>query len=153
MTEFFFYHLERQSLEETLPVLLLKCQDRQWRSMVRRSSKEGVAALSELLWRFGENSFLAHACVDDEKMQAYAADQPIWITSNNDCPNGAHVLFLLDGTEVEDISAYTRVVYLFDGRNEESLEKSRSFWKTLKQKDVALSYWQQSAQGGWEQKA
>jgi len=153
MTEFFFYHLERQSLEEALPLLLDKCHQRQWKSVVRRASEDGLVALSELLWRFSDDGFLAHASANDPKMELYAADQPTWLTTTDECPNGATVLFLLDGTEVDDPSAYKRVVYLFDGRDAQSLERARAYWKLVKEKGVDLSYWQQSAQGGWEQKA
>ena len=43
--------------------------------------------------------------------------QPVYLTTSEDNPNGATVRFLVDGAEASDLAAYTRVVYLFDGRD------------------------------------
>jgi DNA polymerase-3 subunit chi len=44
--------------------------------------------------------------------------QPIWITPDDDAPNGAQFLFLLDSLSSDNLAAYERVFDLFDGGND-----------------------------------
>ena len=54
--------------------------------------------------------------------------------------------------EVEEVMAYERVFNIFDGNSAEALEKARAFWKELKNHEINVFYWQQNANGSWEQK-
>ncbi|WP_137390611.1 DNA polymerase III subunit chi [Rhodoligotrophos defluvii] len=149
MTEVLFYHLERQSLEQMLPVLLSKTLERGWRAVVQAGSPERVEALNTQLWTYAEGSFLPHGSARD----GFAAQQPIWLTDGEDCPNGAAVRFLVDGAAAADVSAYVRVVHLFDGRDPEALAHARAQWKAMKAAGHEVTYWQQNEQGRWERKA
>jgi len=60
VTEVFFYHLERRTLEDVLPTLLLRSVEKGWRAAVQATSEERVEALDTLLWSFSEESFLPH---------------------------------------------------------------------------------------------
>ena len=60
MADVWFYHLERQSLEQVLPVLLDRALARGWRAAVQATAAERIAALDELLWTWTDESFLAH---------------------------------------------------------------------------------------------
>src|SRR5208283_1359075 len=75
-----------------LPILA-----RGWKALVRSKERARVDHLDGWLWSYRDESFLAHG-TDDEPM---AERQPILITAaadSRDCaPNGAHVLFLIDG--------------------------------------------------------
>jgi DNA polymerase-3 subunit chi len=62
------------------------------------------------------------------------------------------VLFLTDGTHSEKVSEYQLCVELFDGNDEAAVVAARERWKTYKDAGHALTYWQQSAAGRWEQK-
>ena len=107
VTEVYFYHLERRTLEEVLPTLLERSLERGWRAAVQAASEERVEALDTLLWTYREESFLAHGTARDGHVEAH----PIYLTSGGDNPNGAQVRFLVDGAELDDASPYTRVVY------------------------------------------
>ena len=153
MTEVFFYHLERAALEDVLPDLLEKTRDRGWKALVRTGSDERVTALDSRLWTYRDDSFLPHGVARD----AHAAEQPILLTSGAGNPNGAEVLFLVDGAAAGEwsdklIADAARIVLIFDGRDPEALETAREEWKRAKSSGHEVTYWQQAATGKWEKR-
>jgi len=148
-TEVIFYHVEHTSLERVLPGLLEKTLERGWRAVVQAGSQERVEALNTALWSYRDGSFLPHGTLSDGAPEK----QPIFLTSGSDRPNGANIRFFVDGSDTDDLSAYERAVYLFDGRDEAAVALARSQWTKAKDAGHDVTYWQQSAQGGWEQKA
>jgi len=149
MTEVLFYHLEHQPLERVLPSLVEKTLERGWRAVVQAGSEERVEALDTLLWTYREESFLPHGTRRDGN----PAMQPVYLTASEDNPNGATVRFLVDGAAAGDLSAYARVVYLFDGRDATALDQARAQWAAAKAAGSEVTYWQQSPDGRWEKRA
>jgi DNA polymerase-3 subunit chi len=146
VTEVLFYHLQRQPLEAVLPTLLERSLERGWRAVVRATSDERLAALNDHLWTFSDESFLPH-CIDREPD---AAEQPVVLTLAERNPNGAAILFLVEGAPVPaDATAYQRLVLLFDGNDEEALAAAREDWKRVKAAGHNATYWQQDASGRW----
>jgi DNA polymerase-3 subunit chi len=148
-TEVYFYHLERRSLEDVLPTLLKRSLERGWRAAVQAASEERLEALNTLLWTYREESFLPHGSARDGAPEAH----PIYLTTGEDNPNGARVRFLVDGATLADASPYTRVVFIFDGRDEAAVARARADWQAAKTKGHAVSYWQQDEAGRWQKKA
>ena len=148
VTEVFFYHLERATLEEVLPVLLERSLERGWRAAVQAASEERVEALDTLLWTYREESFLPHGTARDGRAEAH----PIYLTAGDDNPTEAHIRFLVDGALLKDASPYTRVAYVFDGSDQEAVARARAEWQAAKAKGHAVSYWQQDENGRWQQK-
>ncbi len=142
--------MQSKKLEDVLPQLLIKAYELGKNAVVRVGNDERVEFLNSLLWTFEDQSFLPHG----SKKDGSADKQPIWLTSENDNPNHAVFLFLVDGAvaEVEEVMAYERVFNIFDGNSAEALEKARAFWKELKNHEINVFYWQQNANGSWEQK-
>ncbi len=149
MTEVLFYHLEHQPLERVLPSLVERTLERGWRAVVQAGSEERVEALDTLLWTYREESFLPHGTRRDGN----SAEQPIYLTSDEENPNGAGVRFMVDGAETAELSGYDRVVYLFDARDETAVAKAREQWRAAKGAGCTVTYWQQSSEGRWEKKA
>jgi DNA polymerase-3 subunit chi len=149
MSEVLFYHLERGSLESALPGLLEKTLERGWKAVVRGITRARVESLDAHLWTYRDDSFLPHAAGGDAET---AARQPIWLTDGTDRPNGAEVLFLVDGAKAgpEEIARYLRCVTIFNGAEEEAVAAARASWKALAAAGCAATYWKQSADGGWE---
>jgi len=148
MTEVLFYHLERSPLERVLPELLEKCLERGWRAIVQVASRERIEALDASLWTYSEASFLPHGTDYQDNPQ----DQPILLTVDSTNKNGAQVRFLVDGTDIEDVSGYSRAIYMFNGLDEEALAHARKQWKAYKDTDHELTYWAQNDTGKWEKK-
>jgi DNA polymerase-3 subunit chi len=144
-----FYHLERTSLDQALPELLEKTLARGWKALVRSTARERVEHLDGWLWSYRDDAFLPHG-LEDEPM---AGRQPILITTGMDNLNGADALFLIDGAEAGDVSAYARCVLLFDGRDEAATAAARGRWSGFKQAGAAVSYWRQGENGAWRKEA
>ncbi len=149
MTEVLFYHLERQPLEQVLPGLLEKCIERQWRTVVQVGSEERLAALDAHLWTYRDEAFLPHGTARD----GHSSGQPVYLTSEDENPNGATVRFLTDGAEAADFGQYQRVVVLFDGHDPEAVDKARQSWTAVKAAGHDATYWQQTERGRWEKKS
>jgi DNA polymerase-3 subunit chi len=149
VTEVLFYHLDRQPLERILPDLLEKCLERGWRAVVQVGSEERRDALDAHLWTYREEGFLPHGTVKDGSAEA----QPIWLTVGPENPNAANVRFLADGVEMADLTTYARVVVLFDGNDDEAVQRARASWIGVKAEGHEVTYWQQSERGRWEKKA
>ncbi|MDQ0315630.1 DNA polymerase III subunit chi [Amorphus orientalis] len=149
MTEVLFYHLERQPLDQVLPTLLERSLARGWRVVVQSSDPERRDALDAHLWTYRDDAFLPHGTAHD----GHASLQPIWLTAVDENPNQANVRFLVDRATTDDLSAYERVVYLFDGHDPESVQDARSRWSEAKAAGHSVTYWRQSASGAWEKKA
>jgi len=149
VTETLFYHLERRSLEDVLPGLIEKSLARGWRAVVKTDSSERSDALDNLLWTYDEQSFLAHAQSGDGE----GARQPVLITVEDENPNGAQILFCIGGANPADwtgLSALTRVVMLFDGRDAAMLGQARSAWKDAKAAGHDVTYWKEAPSGKFE---
>ncbi len=149
MAELLFYHLTRRRLEQVLPELLEKTLQRGWKAVVKGGSEERIQQLNGDLWTYGRASFLPHGV----KADGFADKQPVYLTTEDERPNNADVLFLVDGADAADVSAYARVCDLFDGNDEDAVQAARQRWKRAKDAGHTLTYWQQSETGGWVKKA
>ena len=146
--EIWFYHLERSSLERVLPGLLEKTLEKGWRANVRVGSEPRMETLDAHLWTYRQGSFLPHGtCKDD-----HGPDQPIYLTTEDDNPNEADILFLVDGASAADPTPYQRCMTIFDARDDEAMQAARAYWKQAKADGFAVTYWQQNPQGKWEKK-
>jgi DNA polymerase III subunit chi len=146
--EVLFYHLQGQSLEQTLPQLLERSLQKGWKAVVRASSPERLKALDDRLWTYTDESFLPHGLADD----AQAATFPVVLALSDDRYNDADVCFAVDGAELPATGGWTRAVLIFDGGDSDALAKARMQWKDVKARGLAATYWQQTPEGRWEQK-
>ncbi|MBH66880.1 MAG: DNA polymerase III subunit chi [Rhodospirillaceae bacterium] len=147
MTEVSFYHLTVRPLESALPRLLERTLESGCKAVVIASSNERVDMLDDLLWTYNPESWLPHGC----KNNAYSSEQPIWLTMEDENPNNATFLFLVDGAESNQLVIYHRVFELFDGKDSEAVEKARIRWKQYQQKGFSVAYWKQDEVGKWKQ--
>jgi len=148
MSEIGFYHLLTTPLERALPRLLERARAQDHRIIVRAASTERVEHLNALLWTYDEAGFLPHGSARDGNPAA----QPIWLSDRQENPNGATILFLVDGVEADDMADFARCIDLFDGNDAAAVEAARARWRRAKEAGHMLTYWQQTA-SGWEKKA
>lgn len=150
MTEVLFYHLEDQPLERVLPSLLERSLERGWRVVVQTSSEERAEALDAHLWTYRDDAFLPHGTA----RQPDAAAQPVLLTAGADNPNAANVRFLVDGAALpEDAAAYSRIVLLFDGNDDDAVAAARIHWSQARERGLEATYWQTDENGRWAKKA
>lgn len=150
-----FYHLQRQPLEAVLPTLVERALTRGWRAVIQAATPERLAAIDDLLWTCSDGSFIAHGSSRDGD----AAMHPVWLTTDNDNPNGASVRLFVEGADptaaLADPAAAPkeRAMILFDGRDEDAVSIARMQFRALRDRGLALSYWRQNDEGRWEKTA
>jgi len=146
MTEIGFYHLTRSSAKDALPQLLNRTLSAGERAVVRGANAERIAELNESLWE--SKDFLPHGTAEDGDPDL----QPIWLTTEDEAPNSAKFLFLIDGATSAHLGDFTRVFDLFDGNDEAQVQAARARWSAAKSAGHTLTYWQQGP-NGWQKKA
>lgn len=148
MSEIGFYHLTRTPLEAALPKLLGRVLAQGGRAVVRVGDPVRLASLDASLWLSADPDWLPHGT----PQTGHADLQPIWLTTEDDAPNGAAFLFLVDGAVSARLGEYSRVFDLFDGQDEAAVAAARTRWSAAKAAGHVLTYWQQGPRG-WEKKA
>ncbi len=149
MSEVLFYHMERASLEQTLPALLQRCLERGWRAVVEVGSEERMRHLDSHLWSWDDASFLPHGATAG----GHEENQPVYLTTATDNPNGASVRFFVDGASTDSFDGYERIVFLFDGADEEAIATAREAWKAALAAGADATYWRQDERGKWAKQA
>ena len=145
-----FYHLQDQSLDAVLPKLLEKAYETKKNIKLKVGNAERVEFVNSLLWTYSDTAFIPHGSAKDGN----ASLQPVFVSADDENPNGAEFLFLVDGAlvDMETLKGFRRVFNIFDGTSAEALEQARSFWKSLKDEEGELNYWQFKS-GAWVKSA
>lgn len=148
MTEIGFYHLTKTPLERALPKLLEKALAGGMRAVVIAGSEERVEALDAALWTYEQLSFLPHGSARDGEPE----EQPVWLTTQDENPNGSSLLVLTDGAQSSQLGTFARCLDMFDGRDPDAVAAARTRWRAFKEAGHTLAYWQQNEAGGWVKK-
>ena len=150
MTRIDFYHLQTQNLSNVLPKLVEKAYETGKKIKIKVGLEENIENINSLLWTYQELSFLPHG----SKKDGFSEIQPIFLSADDENPNKAEMLFLVDGAlcESDETTSYMRIFNIFDGNSEVALGNARKFWKDLKTNNLELFYWQQDSSGKWVQK-
>ena len=143
-----FYHLTSTPMQRALPKLLEKIVGSGHRALVVTSSEEEAEQLNQLLWTYDQDSFLPHGSLKDGR----AEDQPILLSSEAKPLNNANILLITHGQMAGQTERFERVLGMFDGNNAEAVAAARTRWTVYKNAGHTLTYQQQTAAGGWEQK-
>ncbi len=148
MTAISFYHLTSTPLQRALPKLLEKIVAGGHKTLVVTDSDEESERLNQLLWTYDPDSFLPHGTAKDGR----AEDQPVLIAADMAPANDARMLLITCGRMAEKPEQFDRVLDMFDGNDAEAVTAARTRWAAYKNAGHMLTYQQQTASGGWEQK-
>lgn len=148
MTSINFYHLVSTTLSESLPRLMEKAHGSGSACLIRAADKSLIDEIDKSLWTYKNDSFLPHCADHDEN----ADHNPIVITSTENNPNKATILMMLDGAYDKDIDQYDRVLFMFNGNQEDTIKDARKRWKDYTASGHECTYWQQTETGGWQKK-
>lgn len=146
MAEISFYQLLTTPIEGALPKLVERVLGSGLRAVVVSDGEERVEHFNGLLWTYSPASFLPHGSAKDGN----AADQPVFLSSRVENPNGARVLIATDGVPLEAADGFDRCLDLFDGRDEDALFAARDRWKRAKAAGHKVRYFRQTERG-WEE--
>ena len=144
-----FYHLQKSSLERTVPALAEKVYASGKRLLIKTDLAEKADYLNTLLWTYRPDSWLPHGVEPDGN----ETDQPILITTRDKNPNKAEMIMLTDGGTAEEIQAFERCLNVFNGLDDAAVQNARLLWKAVVQAGHEAYYWQQDDNGRWEMKA
>lgn len=145
MTEIRFYHMQRSSLEQTLPALLTKALSQGHRILVKTTTPAETESLNTHLWTYNPESFLPHGSQKDGHLE----QQPIILSDQDNAPNNASVLILTNGAKSKKIAEFKLCCQMLDGNNPQSVQDARESWKNYKEQGFSVTYWQQG-DNGWE---
>jgi len=149
MTDVRFYHLQKQTLDEALPLILEKAYSANHRVLVKMSNAPEVERMNTHLWAYKAEKFLPHGSVKN----GHPEKQPIWLTDKDENDNNANVLVLTQGQTAGTIETYSMVCEILDGHDQEAISNARARWKEYKDAGHDVTYWYQSDSGKWEKKA
>jgi len=119
------------------------------RALVLAGSDARAEALAQHLWTYDQDAWLPHGTDKDGSPE----DQPIWLAAGEENLNQAQFLFLTDGAKSGHVDTFERCFELFDGNDDAVVAAARDRWANYKEAGHSLTYWQQTDNGGWEQKA
>tara|TARA_B100001971_G_C18101860_1_gene489302 strand:+ start:275 stop:757 length:483 start_codon:yes stop_codon:yes gene_type:complete len=145
VTEVCFYQLKKHPLEKALPKLLEKVVASGASAVIMAGSEERVVTLNSMLWTYDPGAFLPHGCAAD----GHDNEQPLWLTTSPENPNGASVLILIDGAYREGLDGFEKCLEIFNGNDKQALAQAREHQKTYEQAGYSLTYYEQTSQGGW----
>ena len=145
--DYWFYHLEASTVEDVLPELLEKTRKKGWKALVKLPEAQ-LKEMDDYLWTYRDDSFLPHGR-DDEPM---ADQQPVTLSASAMTAQGYKALFLLGGSDIEDMSGVERCMVMINGRSETDVAHERKRWNALKEAGSNLSYYQQNDRGRWDKK-
>lgn len=146
-TKINFYHLTKTPLEKALPKLLEKVLASGDRTVVKANDNDRVEKLNKDLWTYTTKFFLPHGSKNDSNHSR----QPIYLTDEDENPNGSKVLAVVDNAEASEIKNFDKCLYIFNGLETEQVSKARNRWKIYKDEGFELVYWKQNEKGGWQQ--
>lgn len=149
MADIRFYHLQKQSLDQALPLILEKAYSANHRILVKMSNTTEVERMNTHLWTYKPDKFLPHG----SNKNGHADKQPIWLTEKDDNENNANVLVLTQGKTEESLDSYSLICEMLDGRNDQAITEARKRWKGYSEAGHDVTYWHQSDSGKWEKKA
>lgn len=144
-----FYHLKDSDLATPLAMLAHKTVASGQKFLVL-GVKNNFAAISEKLWAFRPDSFLAHAS-DDEEGSEHAL---VWLSSDVKKNRiEAQYLALTAGLEPPDINQFERIFNLFDGSDQTAVAVARDSWRRWSSlENVRCRYFAQDERGSWVHK-
>lgn len=148
MTEIRFYHLQKQTLDQGLPLIVEKAFSGGHKILIRLHDDKEVERMNALLWTYKPHSFLPHGSAKNGQAEA----QPIWLTAKDENPNHANVIILTQGAQTDALDTYSLCCDMIDGRDESAVDAARKRWKSYQEAGHDVTYWYQSETGAWAKK-
>ncbi|MBV7257043.1 DNA polymerase III subunit chi [Pacificimonas sp. WHA3] len=144
-----FYHCTRAAPVAVLPKLAVKALRAGHRVLVHIGDPAQADAVDDVLWTFDQDSFLPHGIAGTE----HDSEQPLLIADSFEGANAADLAIAMAGRLPGEEAGFRRVLFLFDGNDEDVVTAARQHWKALSDRDgVAIAYWAQGERG-WEKRA
>lgn len=146
MTHINFYHLTQTDKMRALPRLMEKVVDAGQRAIIWSEDIQSIDMMNTVLWTYSTKTFIPHGV----KVDGFSARQPIYLTTQDENPNRASVIAVMDEVIPDFVDSFEKCLYLFNGKDREHTQLARQQWKAMKDKGYSLDYWKQGSKGNWE---
>ena len=150
-THWWFYHVKGDDVERAIYNITKLCWGKKWRVLIVSPDEKRRESLDRLLWTAEPTSFIPHGRAEAEGLDP--AVQPILISAKADNLNAADILLLLDGAVVDLDVSFIRCITLFGDDDAANKDMARSRYKSAKDADLVVKYFQQDPSGKWVERA
>ena len=150
MTQIIFYSTAPLQVEKTLFALLEKSLEKGNKSLLLFKDKEKCLSINEQLWTYKQNSFLPHIS-EDEKIYD-DIDVPVYLSTKNENPFKAELLFSIDGFLPDNIDHFERVIIIIDVNDELLNEKYKNYYLDIKNNFEDIVFYKSDDNGKWIKK-
>ena len=150
MTQIIFYSTAPLQVEKTLFALLEKSLEKGNKSLLLFKDKEKCLSINEQLWTYKQNSFLPHILEDDQIYDNI--DVPVYLSTKNENPFKAELLFSIDGFLPDNIDHFERVIIIIDVNDELLNEKYKTYYLDINKNFEDIVFYKSDDNGKWIEK-
>ena len=150
MTQIIFYSTAPLQVEKTLFALLEKSLEKGNKSLLLFKDKEKCLSINEQLWTYKQNSFLPHISEDDQRYDNI--DVPVYLSTKNENPFKAELLFSIDGFLPDNIDHFERVIIIIDVNDELLNEKYKNYYLDINKNFEDIVFYKSDDNGKWIEK-
>ncbi|MEC9097856.1 MAG: DNA polymerase III subunit chi [Pseudomonadota bacterium] len=150
MTQIIFYSTAPLQVEKTLFTLLEKSLEKRNKSLLLFKDKEKCLSINEQLWTYKQNSFLPHISEDDQIYDNI--DVPVYLSTKNENPFKAELLFSIDGFLPDNIDHFERVIIIIDVNDELLNEKYKNYYLDINKNFEDIVFYKSDDNGKWIEK-
>ena len=150
MTQIIFYSTAPLQVEKTLFALLEKSLEKGNKSLLLFRDKEKCLSINEQLWTYKQNSFLPHISEDDQIYDNI--DVPVYLSTKNENPFKAELLFSIDGFLPDNIDHFERVIIIIDVNDELLNEKYKNYYLDINKNFEDIVFYKSDDNGKWIEK-
>lgn len=150
MTQIVFYSTAPLQVEKTLFALLEKSLEKGNKSLLLFRDKEKCLSINEQLWTYKQNSFLPHISEDDQIYDDI--DIPVYLSTKNENPFKAELLFSIDGYLPDNIQHFERVIIIIDVNDEILNEKYKNYYLDINKNFEDIVFYKSDDNGKWIEK-
>ena len=150
MTQIIFYSTAPFQVEKTLFTLLEKSLEKGNKSLLLFKDKEKCLSINEQLWTYKQNSFLPHISEDDQIYDNI--DVPVYLSTKNENPFKAELLFSIDGFLPDNIDHFERVIIIIDVNDELLNEKYKNYYLDINNNFEDIVFYKSDDNGKWIEK-
>tara|TARA_B100000676_G_scaffold301027_1_gene347575 strand:- start:10 stop:474 length:465 start_codon:yes stop_codon:yes gene_type:complete len=150
VTQIIFYSTAPLQVEKTLFALLEKSLEKGNKSLLLFRDKEKCLSINEQLWTYKQNSFLPHISEDDQIYDDI--DVPVYLSTKNENPFKAELLFSIDGYLPDNIQHFERVIIIIDVNDEILNEKYKNYYLDINKNFEDIVFYKSDDNGKWIEK-
>ena len=149
MPKIIFYKTAPLEVEKTLFSLIDKTLKKNLNSILIFEDNKKLDLINDFLWVHKQDSFLPHLKNDDEV--STEIDIPIYLTTKEENPYDAKILFSIDGYIPKKIDNFERLIFIIDANDNILTEKYKKYYLEIKSDFKDIVFYKRNENGGWEE--